>query len=384
VRMSSSRLVCVAFPALLAGCGCNENNFAPIDTTDITDDYGKWLSMDKAPDGSPVIAYYDVTLGALGFATGTIKSDGTVAWRHEQVDGFPDSTGLDTGDAGEFASLKSSPDGTEWIAYYGGGASLRVAHRVEGAWTWEMADAGTGVSPNVGQWASLALDAENNPVVAEYDAAAHDLRIARLNDGTWDAETVWSGQDWNGLDPDGNPISRPADVGQFAKLAIVDGTEYVAYWDGAQQNLHLLEGFPGAYTDSVVYDVPGGNVGECPSIQVEGDTVRIAFEDRGNGDLMLATREGSAAWAVETLDSDDYVGSDAEIFMKDGEPAVLYFDGRYNDMKMASHDENGWSTEKLGGDDGAVGFFNEAVDVRGRYYVASYDYTHHHLFFRGL
>jgi hypothetical protein len=379
-----TRLALVLPLALATGCQCGvDNNFAPIDDVDITDDYGKWLSMGVGPDGSPVIAYYDVTLGGLGFAIGSVKTDGTVSWRHERVDGFPDSTGMDTGDVGQFTSLQVARDGTIWVSYYGGNA-LRVAHRVNGEWTWEVADSGTGMAPNTGQWTSLALDGNDSPVVAEYDVFNRALRVARQNDGVWTAETVATGVDWVGTDPDGNAITRPADVGQFARLAIVGDTEYIAYWDGAAQDLRLAEGFPGAYADSVVYDVPGGNVGEWPSMHFDGDVLSIAFEDRANGDLMLGTREGTAAFRFETIDADDYVGSDTELFVKDGDLAVLYFDGRYNDMKLATHDENGWATQKVGGDDGAVGFFNEVATTRGRTFAASYDYTHKHLFWQPL
>ena len=87
---------------------------------------------------------------------------------------------------------------------------------------------------------------------------------------------------------------------------------------------------------------------------------------------------------LETIDADDYVGSDTELFTVDGDIGILYFDGRYNNMKAATHDANGWATETLGGDDGAVGFFNETIESNGTRYVASYDYTHKHLFWKAL
>ncbi len=378
------RRILTRLPLLVAaGCSCSDQTFVAQTWEDNADDYGKWLSMGVSPNGDPVMAYYDVTAGGVGFAIGDLQSDGAVRWKHEEVDGFADSSGLDPGDLGQFTSLAVAPDGTTWIAYYARGA-LKVAHRVDGIWSSEVAASGTGLHPDMGQWASLALDGDANPVVAHYDADGGTLQVSRFDGAAWSTEEAAVGLPYDGLDAAGAPVHREANVGMYANLLIQDSTEYIAYYDAAQQDLRFLEGFAGAYTASTIYHAEGGNVGQWPSLWTDGTRIRVAFEDRGNGDLLVAKREGAGSFETDVAVQGDFAGSDAEIFERNGAMAVAYFDGRTNDMKLATEGESGWSAETLGGADAAVGFFNEVVTTGGKQFAASYDYTNHTLFWKPL
>ncbi len=359
------------------GCSCNEQSFAPVEWQDIDSNYGKWLSMDVGPDGNPVIAYYDVTNTALGFATGEIRSSGEIRWRHEQVTGYPEEGGFDVLDAGKYASMKVAPDGTVWIAFQET-SNLWVAHRVDKTWTSEVVDTTAGS----GNWASLALDAEGEPVVAHQDANNGTLRIARRADGAWTSATVWEGEPFDGVDETGAPETRPANVGQFSRLVIHDGTEYLAFYDAAAQNLQLLSGTAGNYTNTVVHSVEAGDLGQWPSIWTDGTEMAIAFENRGAGELQLATRSSpSADFDVVTVDSGEFVGADTEVFKKGDGYGIVYFEGKNNDMKLASPDGTGWTISTLGGANGAIGFFNEVVQLGSESFAASYDYTNQRVYF---
>lgn len=363
---------------LLAACK-NEQAFIPKEWPDLDADHGKWLSMDVAPDGSPVMAFQDVTQGALGFAVGDLKSDGRVRWSYERVDGYPDSEGLDSGNVGAYASMKVAKDGTVWVAYKGPDA-LRVAHRVGGAWSWEMADAGAGLKPDAGHFASLALDADGNPVVAHHDEAKGTLRVARRKDGAWTSAVVKEGVAYDGVDDAGNAVHRDADVGEFCRIVIDGNTEYIAYYDKAQQSLGLLEGFAGAYGETIIDD--NGDVGQWPSLLVDGDTLYVAYQDVGNQDLRLATRSGGGSFSTELVDSADYVGSDTELYTDGDTLGLMYFDGRNNDMKVAKRVAGAWTLSRVGAEGAAVGFFNETVSTRGHRYFASYDYTNKTLYWK--
>lgn len=368
---------------LAAGCSCNDQAFVPLTWDDLTNDYGKWLSMGVAPDGDPVMAYYDVTMGAVGFAKGEVQGDGSVRWRHEPIDGYPGEGGLDPGDIGQFASMAVAPDGSVWVAYYSKG-SLRAGHRVGGVWSTELVDAGAGLSPDVGQWASLALDEDGRPVVAYFDAAEGELKVAHHDGSAWSSEVAATGAAYDGVDADGNAVHRDASVGMYASLLIADGTEYIAFYDAAQRNLQLIEGFAGAYTQRTVHQVAGGDVGQWASLAVVDGVLHIAFEDRAAGDLKLASREGAGDFAVQTVVDGDFAGSDAELFVRSGALAVVYFDGRTNDQMLAVSQGDDWVVTRLAGDDGAVGFFNEVVTVGERQFAASYDYTHRTLSWRPI
>lgn len=383
--MAALRQWILGAPLLFAaGCGCNDQAFVPFNYTDLGHDYGKWLAMDVAPDGSPVIAYYDVFMGAVGFAIGRVQTDGSVQWKHEPIDGYPDSSGLDSGDVGQFCSMKVATDGTVWVAYYAKGA-LRVAHRVGGVWSAEVADGGSGLNPDIGQWTSVALDSHDAPAVAYFDAKKGVLMVAHRSGDAWTTEVAATGEPYDGVDAAGAAVHRDASVGMYANLVIQDDTEYITYYDAAQRDLNLLTGFSGAYAHTLVDHVDGGDVGEWPSLWTDGSSERIAYEDRGNGHLRYASREGSGGFTVATVDSGDFTGSDTKLFVRGDQPAIVYFDGRYNDEKMAVMNAQGtWDLTKLGGDDAAVGFFNEVIETRGHQYAGSYDYTNKTLFWKPL
>lgn len=373
--MRASALGLAALAALsLSACGKETPVFTPTDLGQLDADWGSWLSLDVTPDGRVAASYYNKDAGALGFAVADGLGTDALSWRHERVDGYADDQGLDTGDRGTFSSMKVAPDGTVWVAYRDvGNKTLRVAHRTApGVWESAVADAGTGLAPDGGHWASLALNASGEPVVAHHDAGSGVLRIARHSAGTWTAETAWTGAPWSGVDASGAAINRPASVGAFAKLLISGDTEYIAFYDAAQQSLELLEGTSGAWTHTRVHS--GVNVGQWPSLLVEGETLYIAFQDVEAQDLLLATRTGGAPFSVRTLDAGELRGADTALFLAGGAPRVLYFDGLENDLLVASAAETP-EIETLAGEADAVGFHNEVVAVGDKLWAGSYSYT---------
>src|SRR6478609_1262523 len=79
-----------------AGCTCNQQEYsfpepdggAPVDPPARP---GAWLSFDTTPDGQRLtMSYYDRDAKGVGYAVGQPATDGTVAWTHERVDGYPD------------------------------------------------------------------------------------------------------------------------------------------------------------------------------------------------------------------------------------------------------------------------------------------------------
>lgn len=361
--------------ALLVGCGKDYPTFTPVELDEALDaDWGTWLSMDVTPDGRIAATYYNKDQGAIGFAVASGPGTGDLSWHHEEVDGYANDQGLDVGDRGLFTSMRVAPDGTVWAAYRDqSNKVLRAAHRTApGVWESAVADAGSGMSPDTGYWASLDLDAEGNPVVAHYDAGSGALRVARYAEGGWSAETAWTGSAWTGTAADGTPLTRPASVGQFAKLLIHDGTEYIAFYDAASQSLELVEGGAGAWTHSTVYSASNG--GQWPSLLVDGDALYVAFHELDSQDLMLATRTGGGAFQVRTLDDGAFRGADSELYLKDGALSALYFDGQENDLLRLT-DGTPAVIDTLGGAEGAEGFHNEVVQVGDALWAGSYSYT---------
>jgi hypothetical protein len=370
---------------VLAAACRSDQGFTPFaGYPELEAEHGQWLSMARAPDGSPTMAFYDKSAGALGFAIGDVRSDG-VLWRYERADGYPSDGGLDGGDVGTHTDHTFAPDGSAWVSYHGPGqGNLKVARRVGKTWTSESVDAGSGLRPSTGLWTSIAIDAAGEPVVVYHDENGGTLRMATRAAGVWKTETIWTGQPFSGTDEAGNPVERPADVGEYAQIHIDGNTHYIAFYDRAQGDLVLLEGFAGAYVSTVV--ASEGDVGAWPSLVVEGGNVALTYHDITNQDLKLAIREGGGRFTVTTLDDGPYRGADSALYKRDGRWGVVYFDGRNNDLVAAAQGADAsWTRRTVSGNDGAHGFHNEVVqDGAGRWWVGTYDYTSRKLKVRRL
>lgn len=378
----------VASSIALEACrGCREDPVHNVDPpAEDPHDIGSWLSMDVL-NGSPAVAYYDKTDGALAFAVGEIK-DGSVSWSEERIDGYQDATtGLDSGDRGQYTSLEIGPSGTAWISYYDATNGNLFYARRKGKDDWEtgFADSGGGATPHGGRWSSMELDGDGNPVIAHHDVGKGALRVVRWNDtGFGGAEIVDEGEDWAAPDT-GGLEDIDANVGQYARLHIEGGVEYLAYYDAAWGDLKLATNTGGGWEVEVVDD--GGeeaaDVGKWPSILIDDGKVIIAYQDATNFDLLLATQSGEG-WDIEVVDDGAYTGADTELYMNGSFPAIVYFEGEENNIRLASNDGTGWTTDTLGGAEAALGFHNETVVVEGKRYVGCYDYSNRTIWFSQL
>lgn len=375
----------------LVGCkGCsNKDKATPddvIETGDgedepFTNDWGQWLTMAVTPDGRPAAAAYDLTAGAITYAVAELDSDGDPTWKHEEVDGYADEDGLDVGDRGTYASMAIASDGKVWVSYFDNKVNnLRYAVRdpLSGTWTNAIADTGEGATPNAGLWSSLALDASGSPVIAHYDAGKGRLRVAHWGGSSFSGEVVDMGEDATG--DSGETID--ADVGRYAKLKIAGGKEYIAYYDAAAGALKLAVGTSGAYEVEVVDD--SADVGAWPDLLIDDQgTVHIAYQDVENQDLKLAVGT-PGAWTISVIDDGEYRGADAALFMNGSYPAVVYFDGRENNVLLAQSAGDTWTSDTLAGEEAALGFHNEVITAGGVHYVGCFDYTARNVWFHKL
>ncbi|MCB9746466.1 MAG: hypothetical protein H6740_28070 [Alphaproteobacteria bacterium] len=379
--MSVHTPVLIFLTLTLPGCGgCREKDVTadsgPVEIPEITNDVGQYLSMDAFSDGTVAISYYDRTKGGLAFATWNGER-----WIEERVDGYAGSDGLDPGDRGKYTSLAIDSGDTAWISYYDAtNGNLFYARRSPaGEWETGLADTGGGATPNAGMFSSLALDATGNPVVAHYDVNRGQLRVAHYNDGSFSGEVVDEGEDYT---PDtGETVD--GSVGKYARIAIADGTEYIAYYDAAFGDLKLAVGGAGSYNTYVIDS--DGDVGAWPSILIDGGDVWIAYQDVGNQDLKLAQVDSSGNVAsMEVIDDGAFIGADSELFLNGSFPAILYFDGNENNLKLAQSNGSEWSVDTVAGADAALGFHNETVVAGGTRYIGCYDYTNRTIWFESL
>ena len=161
-----------------------------------------------------MIAYYDVGNHDLKVAR---CNDKACAGANETI-----STVESTGDVGEFASLAIGADGNPVIAYYKrSSGDLRVAKCNDPACAGGNEKRSTvAAAGDVGPYASLGIGLDGRPVVAFYDVTQHFLKIVRCNDPACTGkEKIVT-------------LDSAGDVGQCASLAIgLDGVPVVAYYD---------------------------------------------------------------------------------------------------------------------------------------------------------
>lgn len=363
------------------GCRDEPEPFVPDPPAEDPHDIGQYLSLRAMPDGRPAMAYYDRTKGGLAFAIGTAQGE-ELSWDEERIDGFTNEQGLDVGDRGKYASLAITDAGTAWISYYDATNGNLFYARRDGkdSWTTGIADTGGGATPNAGLFTSIALDSSGNPVIAHHDKNKGHLRVTHWRDTAFSGEIVDEGTDFT-PEEGSEEEAKDANVGQYARLLIHEGTEYIAYYDAANGDLKLAVGSSGSYNVEVVDS--SGDVGAWPSLLVDGGTVHIAYHDLTNQDLKLAS--GSpGSWTISTLDQGDFVGADTEIFSEGGALHVLYFDGNENNLKLATQSGGSWSVDTVAGSDAALGFHNETVSAGGKRYAACYDYTNRTIWFEEL
>lgn len=186
-------------------------------------DVGQYTSIAIGKNGNPVIAYYDVTNKDLKVAR---CNDRACAGGNETI-----STVDGAGDVGEFASLAIGLDGNPVIAYYKrSSGDLRVARCNDPACAGGNEKRSTvAATDDVGQYASLGLGLDGRPVIAFYDVTHHFLKIARCNDPSC-----------AGGNEKIATVDSAGDVGQYASLAIgVDGVPVVAYLDATNSKLKV-------------------------------------------------------------------------------------------------------------------------------------------------
>ena len=366
-----------------------------------TNDWGKWLSLSHTSDNSPAVSYYDSTTGGLGFAIYKVDDDGELIWHNEELDGYVNEQGLDVGDRGKYSSLVLTSTDIPWITYYDVGLkTLRYATKITGEsgdleWTTGVADSGGGSSPDAGLYSSITL-INDNPTVAHYDQGKASLRLASWNGSSFSTEVIDDGNAGDGSDV--------SDVGKFATIALDSNDKvYVAYYDATLGNLKLAWQSESGWQIEIVdtgdvttestneegtttTSVASGNVGQWPSLVIDANNViGISYHDVLNQDLKYASRTTtSTEWSIEVPDTGDLVGADTALSLHGGYPTIMYFDGRFNNIKVARKSSDTWSLEKRGGDNEALGYHNEIILIDNRHYIGSYNYTKKKIWFTQL
>jgi hypothetical protein len=309
-------------------------------------------------------------------------------------------------DVGMYTSIAVAPDGTPMVSYFDRDtASLKLAQKINGTWQIHVVDAGTGdEAKRVGMYTSLTLRSDDGRPGIAYlahvmdDATGHaEVRFASAQAANPGAAADW--QTWV-VDRAPLPVIDPAmpaiyplpdGLGLFVDSArLPNQAPVVAYYDRALGDLKVAKfnAPSGEFAAAKVLDGSNGlDAGWSPSIAIDAEgVVHVAYVGTTADDLKYLT---DAANAVPEVVDDGYrvvgttvdglprpefhlVGDDAGLVLPPGggDPLVVYQDATTQELLLAQkHMDGTWTHESIAGATdpwpGGYGFYAAAALGKG-------------------
>jgi hypothetical protein len=177
---------------------------------------GQFSSIAIGSDGRPIVSYYDATATDLVVA---YCNDAACAGSNETI-----TTVDSTNNVGQFSSIAIGTDDLPIISYFDQTATaLKVAHCNDVACVGANETITTvDNAADVGRFSSIAIGADDLPIISHYDATAFALKVTHCND------VACAGADETNSTVD-DPTSA---VGSQTSLAIgADGLPVISYSD---------------------------------------------------------------------------------------------------------------------------------------------------------
>ncbi len=244
---------------------------------------------------------------------------------------------VDTADfVGTYTSIAIGTDGNPVVAYYktlvGGGAhgDLKVARCLNPTCSTGADVVLVDTDGDVGQYTSIAIGTDGNPVISYYDVTNQDLKVAKCGNPACSAGNVINAVDTNGtlvgwettiaIGPDGNPVISYYEMGTGALRAARCGN-------------------PACSTGNVINEVDYAGYTTSMAIGTDGFAV-IAYHfevDPIYDDLKVAHCADSNCSTVELalVDTEGSVGQGSSIAIgTDGNPVISYYDFTNQDLKV--------------------------------------------------
>ncbi len=323
---------------------------------------GPYSDIARAGDGTVWVSAYAETHGDLVVAKTTAGRIPDTTW--EWVDGVPDvdpsvpGSGIRNGisqageDVGMYTSIGVNANGEPMVSYFDRDtASLRFAMKQGDTWTTHVVEAGTGVLNElggslIGMYTSMSVRSDDGRPGIAYLAHISDAGVLRAEVRFAGALVTnpTSASDWQVWIVDSAPLELdPADIyplpqgmGLFVdSTRLPDQSPVVAYYDRSNGDLKLatFDTSSGRFGAAVVLaGSDGTDAGWTPSVSVDGaGMVHVAFVSTTGDDLQWIA---NAPNAVPELIDDGYrvVGVTVDNLPKPefhfvGDDATLVFAG---------------------------------------------------------
>jgi hypothetical protein len=332
---------------LSAGMGLALTDSWHIETVDNTGDAGEYTSMKLASSDNPHISYYDVTNQHLKYA----HWDGS-SWNIATVDS--------AGGVGSGTSLDLDSSGNPYISYYDqGNGYLKLAYWNGSTWNISTVDN----SANVGLYNSIALDSSNNPSIAYYDSTNKVLKLAQ-----------WGGSSWTI-----SVIDNAADVGQYCSIGLdrTLGYVHISYYDATNGDLKYLH-WTGTEWHIFSLDT-AGDVGTNTSLAMDSEgKVHISYFDQTYEYLKYAT-DLTGPWDISAVHQIGEFTDTSLALDANTTPYIAFFDMSNYTLYQARLVDTTWEISQVDSSNW-VGMYNSiAIDSSNRPHISYYDTTNHAL-----
>ncbi len=242
-----------------------------------------------------------------------------------------DSDPSSFGNVGEFISIAIGTDGNPVISYRDAlNQDLKVAKCTNPLCSGAATITAVDTAGIVGEYTAIAIGADGNPVVSYHDGTNGNLKVAKCaNPACAGTATITA------VDIAGN-------VGLYTSLGIgTDGNPVISYYDQTNGDLKVVKcGNPACTGGTITAVDTAGNVGEFTSLAIgtDGNPV-ISYFDQTNRDLKVAKCTNPACTGAATITAVDTVGDVGNYTSitigTDGRPVVSYLDGTNLDLKIA-------------------------------------------------
>ncbi len=297
-------------------------------TLDFTDSIGNdsvgyYTSIAIGADNNPIISYYDVTYGDLK----------VVKCTNQSCSSTNTLLTLDsTGNVGSYTSIAIGADNNPIISYRDvTNGDLKVVKCTNQSCSSTNTPLTLDSTGSVGAYTSIAIGADNNPIISYYDVTNGDLKVVKCTNQSCSSSNTPLTLDSTGF------------VGVDTSIAIgVDNNPIISYLDDSNGDLKVVK-CTNEYCSSANAPVTldsTGVVGNYTSIAIGADNNPvISYLDTTNADLkLLKCTNQSCSFAVPvTLDSTGAVGGYTSIAIgSDNNPIISYYDFTNGDLKVYS------------------------------------------------